>query len=231
MCLSIFSCQPYVPVIPDNTEEVVTQDSTEEQTEETTPYVDPVVPEVTLIPQIPVTEPIIPIIPIAPVIPTIEIPIVPIIVQRDDFNINLTLEDYVVGSRFNFSGAIQNKTNKDIFIDNSERSSLEYKLMKGEEVILSEKLDALKLTLYSTGFIETNYKDNKLKTKLWGVKLETGKIINVPITMPFPLVISTDYTSLIFKDAGKYKLITELKYKIANEIYDMSFSKEFEVKQ
>lgn len=50
--------------------------------------------------------------------------------KRDDFNINLVLQEYVVGSPFYFSGQIQNKTLSNIIVDNTSRNSLEYKLLK-----------------------------------------------------------------------------------------------------
>jgi hypothetical protein len=148
------------------------------------------------------------------------------IVERNDFDINLTLGNYKVGDYLNFSGVIKNKTDKSITINNLEKNSLEYKLLKGSDVLFSEKGTASRLVLYPNGYIDSKYEDNKLKSKLWGLSYEDVKYkFTIKPDCPLPLTMSVPYKSFKLNEAGLYTLQADLTYSIEEEVFNLSFSK------
>lgn len=173
--------------------------------------------------------------PYAPVVNNITEIVTPIDQEkptRDDFDINLTLGEYKVGDYLNFSGQMKNKSSSNIDIDNSDRKSLEYKLLKDNEVLFSDKGTVCKLTIYPNGFFDSIYKDNKLKTKLLGVKFEDAKNkLDIPVDCPMAFSISVPYTSFVLNEAGVYTLQANLIYSIEGSNYSLTFSKDLEVKK
>jgi len=127
--------------------------------------------------------------------------------ERTDLVGNITFaSSYNVGSKFNFSGEIQNSTNNEITIDNSIKDSLEYKLIKEGTTVSDKKFDQSGvIILHEKGKITLDYEGDNLTYTFFNAKVNGNDFLNgIPITISSP--------SYIFTESGQYHIETIIKY-------------------
>jgi hypothetical protein len=151
--------------------------------------------------------------------------------ERRDLIANITIRDYSVGDKFEYSWTVQNNTNKEILIDNSDRNCLEYMLMFEGEKLESTKVDTdLMIKLQELGYFQMKHEANKLKTTVSNVYVEyAGNVYNVPSPLKFSY--SMDVPNSILSKKGKYQMQVRLNYELEGNKYETTFkSAEFDVK-
>lgn len=155
---------------------------------------------------------------------------------RDNFNVRINLGDYNVGDEFNYEVCIQNKTEGDIFFNNSNRDSFKYKLFKDGNEITNKKIrDDFLMNMHKDGYIQMKHEGNKMKLTLRGIGIDIyGGHHEAPLN---PLsgtegwynfnIVETNY---IITNSGKYWMKAELIYTKDNQCYTDTFaSQEFNV--
>jgi len=154
----------------------------------------------------------------------------PVPVERRDLIANINTRNYSVGEKFEYSWTVQNNTNKEILIDNSDRNCLEYMLLCDGEKVNSTKVDAdLTIKLQELGYFQMKHEANKLKTTVSNVYVEyAGNVYNVPSPLRFSY--SMDVPNSTLSKKGKYQMQVRLNYELEGNKYETTFkSVEFDV--
>ena len=162
-----------------------------------------------------------------------------VVSQRNDLVSNVTLGTYKVGDNFDFSAQVQNSTINDVTIDNSNKDSLEYKLIKNDGTVVLDKMfdQQAKMVLHQNGYIKLDYNGTNV-----GISLANGYAIldGTPIDSSWgnDNVISFSFGNqkplYIFSnaDAGNYYLETVVKYSMNGNNYEVKLdSSSFAVNQ
>ena len=151
-------------------------------------------------------------------------------IERRDLIANITLRDYLVGNKFEYSWTVQNNTNKEIKIDNSDRNCLEYMLFCNGEKLNSTKVDAdLMIKLQELGYFQMKHEVEKLKTTVSNVYVEyLGNVYNVPSPLKFSY--SLDVPNPVLSKKGNYQMQVRVNYELEGTKYETTFkSEEFNV--
>jgi secreted protein with Ig-like and vWFA domain len=159
-------------------------------------------------------------------------PIIPNVVdERKDIIASINLNDYSIGSKFAYSGAIQNNTSNDIIIDNSNKNSLEYLLIKDETEVEKISLqEDLRIVLKELGYIEVTHELDKMKFSISNASVTyAGKTYEIPAPLKFSKTM--DMPNMIFNESGVYEVQLKVKYSVEGTEYESAFKTgEFEVK-
>ncbi len=174
-----------------------------------------------------------------------------VVSERNDLVSNVTFGTYKVGDNFGFAAQVQNNTKTDIVIDNidnPDRDSLEYKIMKinpddtSTAVLNKTFSDEYSLTLHSGGILKLDYIKNQLS--IYDTDVHYGTIINStwnqidnPSSAYFYFIDKEGFLDLPipawnypFTEAGNYYLETVVKYSMNGNNYEVKLdSPSFEV--
>ena len=157
--------------------------------------------------------------------------------ERNDLAGNISFANsYKVGDNFTFSGTVQNSTSGDIIIDNSNKDSLEYVLIKDGTTFLDKKFDQdARIALHNLGFIKLDYDENKIY--LWNADM-TSSIGDITWSDTwaslYPNGIPCTIPGVDFKlsKSGTYYLEAIVKYSMNGNNYHKKFiSSSFSVGQ
>lgn len=147
-------------------------------------------------------------------------------VKRNDLIMNITLEKYLIGSKFNYSGKVQNSSGSNLILDNKNKKCLEYKLFNGTKEMSNKKIIAdFIINLKSKGYLEIKQYEDTLKTSVCGADVEyQGKKYNIP----FPLKISQTEINkgYVFTEEGKYHFEINISYALNDTTYNSIFMSE-----
>ena len=157
----------------------------------------------------------------------------PVVVSRKDLLCEINVGSYKVGSKFDFSGAIQNRTLYDISLSSKDVGCLEYKIMKEDKEYFKINMAEhdFDITLLEQGKISAIHKDDVIKVSVSNVKAYLdGKQYTVfaPLVMDFYRTVQEP----ILNEVGSYWVDLFVRYEINNSYYTAKFtSQKFSVQE
>jgi len=150
--------------------------------------------------------------------------------ERNDLigEIAFTEGGYAVGDYFLFSGTVRNNTDTNILVDNANKDSLEYKLIRHGTATPSldikfEDLDA-RITLHENGYVTTDYFNHKIKIISADVRYKNINFGDGGFEKLYPEGFPLLNFNYKFAEEGEYTLEVIVKYSMNNTPYQVKIN-------
>ncbi len=150
-------------------------------------------------------------------------------VEREDVGVTVNLGDYHVGDRFNYWMKGQHLTLKDISVDSSDKTCLEYKVLNnGKEVITITPVDRyFSAILKPHGYFEIKSENDYLTISICNAYIDAvleGNRYKYTVGT-IPLVIGPVYVPTpILTEEGESWMEVFVRYNLDGEYYTAKFS-------